>query len=168
MKFTYLAQPPKKYTFQQPKLKIWVEKQCKGKTLNLFAGMTKLNINEVRVDNDENAIADYYMDALEFIDFAEKRKMKFNTVILDPPYTFRKSKEKYNGGYVGSFPKLRNMLLSILSEKAIIITLGYDTVGMSKSRGFKKIAICIVCHNGDSKDTLCLVEERYSCPKHYA
>lgn len=160
MEFTYLTQPSKRYTFRQPKLKVWVERQCKGKTLNLFAGMTKLNINEVRVDNDKNAIADYYMDVLEFIDFAKKSEMRFDTVILDPPYTFRKSKEKYNGGYIGSFPKLKNALLSILSEEAIIITLGYDTVGMSKSRGFGKVAICIICHNGDHKDTLCLVERK--------
>ena len=161
MEFTYLTQPPKRYTFQQPKLKKWIEKQCRGKTLNLFAGMTKLNINEIRVDNDKDATADYYMDVLEFVYFA-KGKMKFDTVILDPPYTFRKSKEKYNGGYIGSFPKLKNALLSILSKEAIIITLGYDTVGMSKSRGFEKKAICIICHNGDHKDTLCLVERRIS------
>jgi len=40
--FTYLSQPPKRYTFQQPKLKEWTEKWCKGKVLNLFAGIKML------------------------------------------------------------------------------------------------------------------------------
>ena len=37
--------------------------------------------------------------------------------------------------------------------------LGYDSVGMTKSKGFKKIAICLVCHGGDHNDTIGLVEE---------
>ena len=160
MKFTYLSQPPKRYTFQQPKLKQWTEEQCKGKTLNLFAGITKLNINETRVDIDPNVPADFYMDALKFIDFAREKNMKFDTVILDPPYNLRKSREKYNGRYIGSFTKIKNALLSVLSEEAIVITFGYDTVGMSKCRGFEKIGICIVCHSGDHNDTLCLVERK--------
>lgn len=160
IEFTYLTQPPKRYTFQQPKLKRWTEKQCKGKTLNLFAGITKLNVDEVRVDIDKNALADYYMDAFEFIIHAKLVKMEFDTIILDPPYNLRKSREKYGGRYIGSFTKIKNALLAILSKEAIVITFGYDTVGMSKSRGFKKTGICIVCHNGDHNDTLCLVEQR--------
>ena len=36
IKFTYLTQPPKRYTFEQPKLKAWTESMCKGEVLNLF------------------------------------------------------------------------------------------------------------------------------------
>lgn len=59
MEFTYLVQPPKRYTFEQPKLKEWVEQNCSGKVLNLFAGIVKLNVNEVRVDIDKNVPAEY-------------------------------------------------------------------------------------------------------------
>ena len=38
MKLEYILQPPKKWTFEQPKLKKWVESYCKGTVLNLFAG----------------------------------------------------------------------------------------------------------------------------------
>jgi len=31
MDFTYLSQPPKRFTFEQPKLKLWCEKWCSGK-----------------------------------------------------------------------------------------------------------------------------------------
>lgn len=158
MEFTYLTQPPKRYTFQQPKLKEWVESQCKGKVLNLFAGITKLNVNEVRVDIDKNVPADYYMKAEDFVDMAIKEGMKFDTIVLDPPYNLRKSREKYDGRYIGSFTKIKNKLPLILAKDGIIIHLGYDTVGMSKSRGFEKIGVCVVCHNGDHNDTLCLVE----------
>lgn len=67
IEFTYLSQPPKKFTFEQPKLKKWIEENSKGKVLNLFAGKTKLNLNETRVDINEEMTANYYMDAYDFV-----------------------------------------------------------------------------------------------------
>ncbi len=153
--FTYLLQPPKRYTFEQPKLKQWVEKWCKGKVLNLFAGKVRLNCDEYRVDINKEMIADYYGDAYEFV---KKTKMKFDTIILDPPYNLRKAREKYQGKYIGSFTKIKNELNKILNPKGIIISLGYSSTGMAKIRGFRKIAICLICHNGDHNDTIGLVE----------
>jgi hypothetical protein len=156
--FTYLAQPPKRYTFEQPKLKEWTESWCIGKTLNLFAGRVLLNIDEVRVDIDPEMPVDYHMDSYEFVESWDKEL--FNTVILDPPYNQRKAREKYGDRYIGLFTKTKNILPRIIAPQGRVITLGYDTVGMSQSRGFRKIAICVVCHNGDHNDTLCVVEEK--------
>lgn len=155
--FTYLLQPPKKYTFEQQKLKLWTEKWCKGRVLNLFAGKTKLNVDEFRVDINKKMIADYYGDAYEFVLNTNK---KFDTIILDPPYNLRKSREKYEGKYIGSFTKIKNKISRILNAKGRVINFGYSSVGMSKKRGFKKIAICLVCHSGDHNDTICVVEEK--------
>jgi hypothetical protein len=153
--FTYLAQPPRRYTFEQPQLKLWTEKWCKGKVLNLFAGTTKLNVDEFRVDIDKNCPADWYGDAYEFVTTTD---LRFDTIVFDPPYNLRKAREKYGGRYIGLATKIKNKLPKILNQNGRIISFGYDTVGMSKSRGFNKIAICLVCHNGDHQDTLCLVE----------
>ena len=61
---------------------------------------------------------------------------------------------------IGEYPRLKNELLGIISESARVISLGWDTVGMANKRGFEKIALCVVCHGGDHRDTLCLVESR--------
>lgn len=164
MDFTYLTQPPKRWTFEQPKLKEWVISWCdvqdKGDVLNLFAGKTQLGVDEVRVDISNEFKPHFYCDAYDFVSMAISNEIIFNTIILDPPYNLRKSREKYNGKYIGSFTKIKNLLPRILYPNGRIITLGYDTVGMSKSRGFEKIAICVVCHGGDHNDTLCLVERK--------
>jgi len=157
MNFEYLAQPPKKWTFEQPKLKLWCEKWCKGKVLNLFAGKTKMNCNEFRVDIVDDYAPDYIGDAYEFV---TNTKMKFDTIIIDPPYNLRKSREKYKGKYIGSLTKLKNELTRILNNNGRVISFGYDSVGMAKCRGFEKIAIALVCHNGDHNDTICLVEAK--------
>lgn len=164
MEMKYLCQPPKKWTFEQPKLKEWVENWCEPKrgryVLNLFAGKIRLNVAEVRVDISPEFRPDYCISAEQFIKSCITEGVKFHTIILDPPYNLRKAREKYDGKYIGSFTKIKNLLPDILYPKGRVITLGYDTVGMSKSRGFEKIAVCIVCHGGDHNDTLCLVERK--------
>ena len=156
IEFVYLSQPPCRYTFEMPELKLWTESMCKGKVLNLFAGKTKMDVDEFRVDIDKEMPADHYGDAYEFLN---STNLKFNTAILDPPYNLRKSREKYQGRYIGSFTKIKNALPRVLLPGATVISFGYDTTGMSVGRGFIKTAICLVCHNGDHNDTICLVEE---------
>lgn len=158
MIMTYLLQPPKRFTFEQPKLKKYVEENCKGKVLNLFAGKTLLNVDEFRVDSNEEMIADWYGDALDFLETTDK---KFDTAVLDPPYSLRKSYEKYSGHYIGSnWTRIRRALSKVLNNNAVVISFGYNSQGMSKTLGFKKIAICLVCHNGDHNDTIVTVEEK--------
>jgi len=172
MNFEYLTQPPKKWTFEQPKLRAWVESQCFGRVLNLFAGKVRLGCSdETRVDCSDEFLPDFEMDCREFVEFYKTPKPinssphyaaapNFDTVILDPPYTWRKAKEKYDGKMIGEYPRLKNELLSIISNEARVISLGWDTVGMAHKRGFEKTAVCVVCHGGDHRDTLCLVERR--------
>ena len=156
IEFTYLYQPPKKYTFEQPKLKQWVESYCTGKTLNLFSGLTKLDADETRVDINPSMVADYYMDAIVFLDTWDGHE--FDTVILDPPYNWRKAKEKYENKMIGQYPILKDKLTRITHPGSVVISLGYDSVGMSQTRGFEKFAICLVCHSGDFRDTICVIE----------
>jgi hypothetical protein len=156
MEMEYFNQPPKKFTFEMPLVKLWVEKWSKGKVLNLFDGKTKLNLDEYRVDIDKEMPADYYGDSYNFI---KNTSMKFDTIILDPPYNLRKAREKYNGySYQGAFTRIKDLLPGLLNPDGRIITFGYDSVGMSKSRGFTKIALCLICHNGDHNDTIGLCE----------
>jgi len=169
MEMTYLCQPPKRYTFEQPKLREWVENICLSRVppeyagqqvLNLFAGRTMLNIPEYRVDMDPKMPANVHMDSHQYVEACIQDGVKYAAVILDPPYNLRKAREKYEGRYIGKFTKTKNILSQILFPGAIVITLGYDTVGMSKSRGFEKIAVCVVCHGGDHNDTLVVVERK--------
>jgi predicted RNA methylase len=59
--------------------------------------------------------------------FVKETDMKFDTIVLDPPYNLRKAREKYDGVYIGSFTKIKNELNRILNHDGVIITLGYDT-----------------------------------------
>jgi hypothetical protein len=161
IKFTYLKQPPKKYTFEMQKLYKWTVQNCVGKTLNLFAGKTLLSgVDETRVDLNEEMPADFHMDAYDFVLMAKDRGWSYDTVIFDPPYNLRKSREKYFGVYTSELRKIKTELPHIINKNGIVISYGYDTTGMGKQRGFELIHVCVVNHSGDHNDTLCIIERK--------
>ncbi len=152
-----ISQPLNKYTFKAPKIKEWVESVSSGKVLNLFAGITKLNLEETRIDLNPETKPDFCMDALEFV---KQYQSTFDTVILDPPYAYRKSMEKYKGYIASPFKKLKDELVRIVPINGVIVTFGYHSISMGAIRGFELIRVCLICHGGAQHDTIAIVEKK--------
>ena len=148
----YIPTNLRRYTFQSPKIKKWVEGRCVGRTLNLFAGKTKLAINEYRVDVDVDALADSYIDAYEFV---KNCKDKYDTVLLDPPYAYRKAMEMYNGNYSSKFKLIADELVRISDR---VISFGYHSTFMGKVRGYKLEELCVFGHGGAQHCTIAIIE----------
>lgn len=160
-RMSYLKCPLHRYTFKVKKIREFVESYARGKVLNLFAGLTRLNLNEYRVDLDPECNPDHLGDSREFV---SSTTMKFDSAILDPPYSLRKSMEFYKGHRASPFAQIVDNLSNILNPQARVISLGYSSTCMGKSRGFDKIAIGLCCHGGAFHDTIILVEERRIVP----
>lgn len=156
VKFDYIRCPLNRYTFKVRPIREWVERNCEGRTLNLFAGITKLNIDEVRNDLDPEALAEYNMDALKFL--RTWTEEKFNTILLDPPYAYRKSMEMYKGIKCSPFKQLKDEILNILKVNGKVITFGYHSNTMGKNRGFEVEKIALFSHGGAIHDTIASVE----------
>lgn len=154
--FDYIKCPLHRYTFSIKPIRNWVECNSEGKTLNLFAGKTKLNIDEVRNDLDPEAISEYKMDALEFL--RNWTGVKFDTILLDPPYAYRKSMEMYKGILCSPFKQLKDEIPRILNQNGLVITFGYHSNTMGKSRGFQVEKIGLFSHGGAIHDTIASVE----------
>ena len=152
MKMCLINTPLRKYTFEATRIREWVEKVCVGKTLNLFAGKTKLDIDEFRVDVDKDMVADIFSDAYEFI---KNCKDKYDTVLLDPPYLYRKSMEFYNGNYTSKFKLIADELPKISNR---VISFGYHTTFMGKKRGYKLEQLCVFGHSGAQHATIAIIE----------
>lgn len=160
MNITYLKTPLNKYTFKSKKIKSWVELHCKNKrVLNLFAGKTYLNnCTETRNDVDISMNATYHQDALDFI--RKWNKFKFDVVVLDPPYSYRKSMEFYNGNKASRFNQLKDIIHSILTPNGKVITFGYHSISMGQIRGFEQVELLIMSHGGAIHDTIAIMEQR--------
>ncbi len=160
--FTYLRQPLNRYAFKSPKTKAWVEEQCKGKyVLNLFACPTRLmGCIEIANDIDDVPCTLFRMDALDCVKYLWERGELFDVILLDPPYSYRKSMELYNGHKNSRFKQLLDVLPEILTPRGWVITFGYLSRVMSGKRGFRVREICLISHGGAQHDTIASVEER--------
>ena len=145
----------RRYTFDSPKIKKWVEENSSGKCLNLFAGKNKLNLDEVRNDLDENALADYHMDALDFV---KQCNDKFDTIILDPPYALRKAMEMYKGNYSSKFKQISDEIGRLCKPTTKIISFGYHSTFMGKVREYNLAKLCVFAHGGSQHCTIGIIE----------
>lgn len=158
MKFTYMKTPLRKYTFENRRIREWVETMVEGDVLNLFAGKTMLNCHEVRNDLREEMPADYHMDALELVETWKGKP--FDTIILDPPYAYRKSMEMYGGAVSSPFNQIKNVIPNILTVDGIVITFGYHSNVMGERRGFVQDHLLLMSHGGAIHDTIAIIERK--------
>lgn len=157
-KLTLIRTNLRRYTFESPKIKQWVEQNSKGKVLNLFAGKTKLNLDEIRNDLDKEMPVDYNKEALYFV--REWNGPKFDTIILDPPYTYRKSMEMYKGNKNSKFKLIADEIQGILNKNGLIISFGYHSSFMGNIRDFKLKELCVFAHGGAQHCTIGIIEAR--------
>lgn len=151
-----------KYTFKDPTVRKWVEKELEGRVLNLFAGETELRHDRTVVTNDiePKRPVDHSFNALNEGAIHEHlgEEQQFDTVVFDPPFSVYKSNQKYSGNWTGEDAMLKDQLAELLKAGGKVIHFGYTTSGMGKSRGFKKKKAVIWNHPGRQKDTLSVVD----------
>ena len=114
--------------------------------------------------------AEHHMDAEKFLLMLGVQGVKSDLVIFDPPYSPRQISECYKsvGLEVGMketqsallYKRVRNAIAPILSEDAVVLSFGWNTVGMGKGHGFEIIEILLCCHGGAHNDTICMAERR--------
>lgn len=119
--------------------------------------------------NPETA-AEHHLDAEEFLMLLAKDGVQSDCLVLDPPYSPRQVSECYKsvGREVGMeetqtallYQRVRNAAMPILTPDAVVLSFGWNTMGMGINRGFEQIEIMIVDHGGAHNATLCLAERR--------
>lgn len=119
-------------------------------------------------DLNPQTTAEYHVDATIFCRDLKERSVISDLVIIDPPYSPRQVKECYDNigikmsqddALLGfQRKKLKDAIKDITATGSIVLTFGWNTVGMGK--GWKQLEIMLVCHGSDHNDTICLAEER--------
>lgn len=156
---TYIKTNLRRYTFENKKFKAWVEGNCGERVLNLFAGKTELDlVTEIRNDIDPAMNAKYNLDAVEFC--REWVGPRFDTIICDPPYSYRKSMEMYKGNKCSRFKQLADEIPDLLRPNGTVISFGYHDTFLGKKRGFELQEICVFGHGGAQHCTIGIVERR--------
>ena len=96
-------------------------------------------------------------------------KNDFSGCFFDPPYSLRQLVEVYRAvGKSVNMQTTQNSYWSALKKEVgrtvkiggVVISFGWNTIGMGKKNGFKIIEILIVSHGGMHNDTLVTVEKK--------
>jgi hypothetical protein len=121
-------------------------------------------------DIDPKTSAQCHMDAEAFLLKLAGDGVKADLVLFDPPYSPRQISECYKGiGLeVGMketqsallYQRVRNAIPAILEPGGIVLSFGWNTVGMGKKHGFEIVEIMLCCHGGAHNDTICLAERK--------
>jgi predicted methyltransferase len=126
-------------------------------------------VNYITNDLDEDYDTDYHLDALDFLKQFEDESV--DMILYDPPYSPRQVSECYKSlgmtvnmqttqaSYWGNQKK---EIARILKPGGKVITFGWNSGGIGKTKGMEIKNILMVAHGGWHNDTICTVEVKVS------
>jgi len=159
---------PNSWTFEVGPIQELVEREVSksdGLWIDPFAGQS--DYADITNDFNPELDTDYTEKAEAFFERFDDGEVD-GGVLFDPPYSPRQVKEMYEG--VGLevhmddvqstfYSRKREMIANICAVGATVVSFGWNSVGIGKTRGFDKREVLMVCHGGAHNDTICTVEK---------
>ena len=130
------------------------------------------NCTRATVTNDLNpdTAAMFHLDAEEFVRIGVRERQHVDLVLFDPPYSPRQISECYQqiGREVTAkdtqnavlYKRVRDAIDELLRPGGIVLSFGWSSNGMGKSRRYELEEILLVCHGGAHNDTICIAERK--------
>lgn len=170
MKFSRVWAMPNGDTFSVPPIKDFVQSYLTASQISIDPFARNKRWATHTNDLNPETAAEHHMDAEKFLLMLAAQGVKADLIIFDPPYSPRQISECYKriGMEVGMketqsallYQRVRDAIVPVATEDAIVLSFGWNTVGMGKRHGFEQIEIMLCCHGGAHNDTICLAERR--------
>src|SRR5690606_17948200 len=118
-------------------------------------------------DLDPAYETDYRMDALDFLQMLPSNSA--DVVLYDPPYSPRQVSECYKKFRMtvdmettqsSYWANQKEEISRITKVGGLVLSFGWNSQGVGKSRGFEIVEILLVAHGGAHNDTICTVERK--------
>lgn len=153
-------------TFTIPCIRTFVLAHCQGLVLNAFAGTTALErqgcqfvTNDLKAECPTNfhldCTSENFVTELQAAGFST-----FDTILLDPPFSLYLAKRKYNSEWFRDYTMVKNNMNRLAHVGTKIVSLGFNSTGMGRNRGYEKQELLIVNTKGNGNDILILVEQK--------
>lgn len=121
---------------------------------------------ELTNDINPKCPAHFHLDALDFL--KKQKSRSWRGCLFDPPYSPRQLKECYEGiGYSyqnlqfqNTIKNVRNEIARIIKTDGLVISFGWNSIGIGKKHGFKLVEILLICHGGFHNDTIITLERK--------
>jgi hypothetical protein len=161
---------PSKNTFDIPPIRALVRKYLYASTVSIDPFARNKRWATYTNDLNPDTAAEYHLEAGDFLVELKRLGIIADLFLFDPPYSPRQLKECYDG--IGRKMQLedgqtarirsewRDAAMPLLSNDAVVLSFGWNTVGFGLNLGFRLEEILIVCHGADHNDTICTVERK--------
>ena len=157
---------PNKNTFDIKPIKELIKRHMiKGVIVDPFANKNK--IANITNDLDSQYDTNYNIDALDFLRMFDNESV--DMLLYDPPYSPRQVSECYRklgktvnmqttqSSYWGNQKK---EIARIIKKGGKVISFGWNSGGIGKTKGFELVEILLVAHGGWHNDTIVTVERK--------
>lgn len=130
------------------------------------------NRNWATFTNDINpdTSAQSHQDAEAFLHKLADRGVIPDLVLFDPPYSPRQVSEHYRAAglkVTGEdtqngrlYRRVRNAIDRLVRPGGVVLSFGWQSVGMGASRGYDLFETMLVAHGGGHNDTICIAERK--------
>jgi hypothetical protein len=156
---------PSSNTFEIKPIKELIQKYHNPHLRSIDPFANKNKTASITNDLDPSMNTDYCMDAKDFLNQFESNSV--DIVYYDPPYSPRQVSECYKkmGRTVNMqttqssfWGDLKKEIERVTKSGSIVISFGWNSNGIGKTKGFKIVEILLVAHGGNHNDTICTVE----------
>jgi len=155
-KNTFTIKPIKELLARYTNKGVWVDPMAG----NFSPAMCKNDIDkETNVETHKDATEYLKTFCIQSID----------GVLFDPPYSPRQVSECYKklGLTVNMettqssyWRKIKDEIDKVVKKGGYVISFGWNSNGMGKTRGYEIVEILLVAHGGNHNDTICLIEKK--------
>ena len=147
----------------------YIEQEKRGSKKLCIIDPFARNAKYGTITNDLNTKFDctYHLDAIDFLKLMPNECA--DIVFYDPPYSLRQVKECYEGvgikvtqEHTKASWRARHLdeITRITKPNGLVISLGWNSNGVGKKRGFTQIEVMLVAHGGSKHDTIVTVERK--------
>lgn len=161
---------PSADTFSVPPIGDFVQRYLAASTVSLDPFARDKRWATHTNDLNPDTAAEHHLDAESFLVLMYEKKIRADLLVFDPPYSPRQIAECYKsiGRVVGMketqsallYQRVRDAAMPVLAPGAVVLSFGWNSVGMGKRHGFEQLEIMLCCHGGAHNDTICLAERR--------
>jgi len=114
--------------------------------------------------------AQSHHDAEAFLDDLAAKNINVDLALFDPPYSARQVAEHYKAAGLlvtqddtqngRLYRRVRDAIHRIVRPGGVVLSFGWQSVGMGVGRGYELFETMLVAHGGGHNDTICIAERK--------
>ena len=159
---------PSSETFSIPPIAQFVHKYLSKSRVSVDPFSRNCGLATYTNDLNPSTSAQYHLDAKEFLALMVEKQVQADLIVFDPPYSLRQIKECYDSvGVKGTTEDMqapwtvwKRLIDKMCVEDGIVLSFGWNTVGMGYKLGYEIVDMMLVCHGGSHNDTICMAEKK--------